>query len=474
MPSPFIPGVPSAPVNPPDAPGKIFCAAVGIGDDLGEQVTHDGAGRPVAPVVLSATDDPAELATQFELLMRSDAVGGGEVLMRDNGERIGNAALTRLHRRLAAGTEVAALRPFLDDLHQELTRLRVRVEQRMSEVERELYACQVALRGWQAATGQEPGLLRNLVGWVFGGAGRIALPQAVALWNERERLTLARHASTTAHAVIGRLADEVDTFLEQQESLRYAAERALHAAQGRFAERQPGVDHYAPWSWQGSPTVIADHLAGRAGSERLLTALLAQLATAEAAADLAMFARALAEAEAAQMVATLSITDAIVAEAGGAALDGIDPLVLVGQQLLSELEQSPAWRLQRGAHPRVEVVQVTGSGEPLFQLDGLGTAAYGDGVDRLGFVRLESGVASDDLRAMHEGTDAFAQILTQRNLYVIEDLAREMAPRPAAPAIEDLAREMAPRPAAPVDVTTTVSAISNGMYLSDARRIIDG
>jgi hypothetical protein len=99
----------------------------------------------------------------------------------------------------------------------------------------------------------------------------------------------------------------------------------------------------------------------------------------------------------------------------------------VGQRLLGELEQNVSWRLQPGAHPRVEVVQVTGSGEPLFQLDGLGTAAFGDGVDRLGFVRLESGIASDDLWALQEGTEAFAQILTQRNLYVLEELAREAA-----------------------------------------------
>ncbi|NTV64624.1 MAG: hypothetical protein HGA65_13985, partial [Oscillochloris sp.] len=155
---------------------------------------------------------------------------------------------------------------------------------------------------------------------------------------------------------------------------------------------------------------------------------------------------------------SLSLADAIVAEAGSTVPEGIDPLVLVGQRLLSELEQAPAWRLQRSARPRLEVVQVTGNGEPLFQLDGLGTAAYGDGVDRIGFVRLESGIASDDLRAMHEGADAFAQILAQRNLYVLEDLARELAPRPAALA----------------DVISTVPAPSNGLHTSDAWRPSDG
>ncbi|MBX0331413.1 hypothetical protein K2Z83_27555, partial [Oscillochloris sp. ZM17-4] len=320
MQSPLILRVPNLPANPPDAPGKTFCAAADIGDDLAEQVTRDGAGRPFTPVALTASDDPAELAAQFELLMRPDAVGGGETLMRDNGERIGNAALARLHRRLAMASEVAALRPFLADLGQELSRLRARVAQRISEIERELHACQGALRGWQAATGQEPGLLRNVVGWFLGGTGRIALPQAVSLWNERERLTLSRHACATAQAVIGRLADEVDTFLEQQEALLHAAERALRVAQGRRAERHPGADRYAPWTWQGSPAVIADQLAGQAGGERLLAALLAQIATAGAAADLAVSARALAEAEAAQIVGALTLADAIVAEAGSAVL----------------------------------------------------------------------------------------------------------------------------------------------------------
>jgi hypothetical protein len=456
-------------IHPPDAPGKTFCAAADIGDDLAEQVTRDGAGRPFAPVALTASDDPAELAAQFELLMRPDAVGGGEALLRDNGERIGTAALARLHRRLATGAEVAALRPFLADLSQELSRLRVRVAQRSSEIERELHACQGALRGWQAATGQEPGLLRNLVGWFLGGTGRIALPQAVSLWNERERLALSRHACTTALAVIGRLADEVDTLLDGQEALLRAAERALAAARG-LARPHTATERYAPWTWQGSPAAIADQLVGQAGNERLLAALLAQIATAGAAADLAVSARALAEAEAAQIVGALTLADTIVAEAGSTGLEGIDPLVLVGQRLLSELEQTPAWRLQRGARPRVEVVQVTGSGEPLFQLDGLGTAAYGDGADRLGFVRLESGVASDDLRAMHEGAEAFAQILAQRNLYVIEELAHEMTPRPSA----DLASEATVAPPISHAEGQGLVTTRNGLHTSDAWRPIDG
>ena len=457
MQSQFIPGVPNPPASLADAPGTIFCAAAGIGDELAEQVKLDGTGWPVTPVALASTDDPTELAAQVELLMRPEAVGGGEMLMRDNGERIGTVALARLHRRLAAGAEVAALRPFLEDLHQELTRLRVRVEQRMSALERELHACQSALRGWQAATGQEPGLLRNLVGWFFGGAGRLALPQAVALWNERERLSLARHACTTAHAVIGRLADEVDTLLESQDALLRASERALRAAQDRLAARRPGAERYAPWTWQGSPSAIADQFVGQAGGERLLAGLLARIATDGTAADLAVAARALAEAEAAQLVGSLTIADAIVAEAASTVPGGIDPLVLVGQRLLSDLEQTVSWRLQRGARPRVEVVQVTGSGEPLFQLDGLGTAAYGDEIDRLGFVRLESGIASDDLWALHEGAEAFAQILTQRNLYVLEELAHEAALAPPSPHAE-----------------VPGVAKLNGLHPSDAWRTSDG
>lgn len=455
---PLIPDIQRTSASPPASPGALFCAAAGIAADLAEQMILDGTGRPIAPVALAASDDPAELAAQFELLTRPEAVGGGEALMRDNGERIGDAALARLHRRLAAGAEVAALRPFLEDLRRELSRRSDPVEQRLRELERELHTCQTALRGWQTATSHEPGLLRNLVGWIFGGADRPSLPRAVALWNERERLALARHAWATAHAVIGRLADEVDTLLERQDALLRAAERALRAARGRLVERRPWAECYAPWTWQGSPAVIADQLVGQAGGERLLAALLAQITADGAVADLAALVRALAEGEAATIVGGLTLAGAIEAEAADTASGEIDPLVLVGQGLLSDLEQHRPWRLRRGARPRVDVVQVTGSGEPLFQLDGLGAAAYGDGADRLGFVRLESGIASDDLWAMHEGAEAFAQILSQRNLYVLEDLAREAAPAQSLPHME-----------VPASATTP-----NGLHSDDDWRSGDG
>ncbi|MBX0331577.1 hypothetical protein K2Z83_28400, partial [Oscillochloris sp. ZM17-4] len=97
-------------------------------------------------------------------------------------------------------------------------------------------------------------------------------------------------------------------------------------------------------------------------------------------------------------------------------------------------------------------------------------AAYGDKADRIGFVRLESGVASDDLRAMHEGAEAFAQILAQRNLYVLEELAHEAAPRVSA----DLASEATVAPPIPHAEGQGLVPTRNGLHTSDAWRPIDG
>lgn len=410
----------------PESPGATFCAAAGLDAELPERLRLDPSGRPFEPVALTALDDPAELAAQIDLLLRPDAVGGGEALLQHTGETIGEAALTRLYRRLAAGGELTSAAVFLESLAHELGQIDQQLDGRATQVGRELQACQTALRAWQEATSQRPGLLRSMARWVFGGAGQIALPQAIALWNERERLSMARHAISAARAVVGRVADEVAILQERQEGLRRAAAEALRAAE----DRSPTAigDRYAPWTWQGSPPAIAARLARRIPIERQVATLLAQIAGGE---QLAADARALAEARATQLVAGLSIADAITAEAGALDDPAIDPLVLVGQRLLGALEQPALWRLERGARPWIEVVQVTADGEPLFRLDGLGTAAYGDGIPRLGFVCLESGIASADLRTMQEGDEAFQQVLAQRNLYVIEELARAAAPTTA-------------------------------------------
>jgi hypothetical protein len=99
------------------------------------------------------------------------------------------------------------------------------------------------------------------------------------------------------------------------------------------------------------------------------------------------------------------------------------PLILIGRALLDSV-QRPTWQLARSARPRVETLQITPDGTPVYSLDGIGSASYGDGYDRLGFVQVQLGVAKDDLTLLRDGDEALQAALQQRNLFVIEELAQ--------------------------------------------------
>lgn len=414
---------PSLP-EPPASPGRELCAAVGLTDDLAERLVLDGAGRPFIATALDLAD-PAAFPAQIELLMRPDPVGGFEPLLQANRERLIADVLARLHERLAAGAETGAARALLLDVQQELRRLRAQLDEQVAELNRSYEGAHAALRAWQEASGRKAGLLHNLAAWLIGGPEHISAPQAAALFNERERLALIRAAVAAASAVIGRIADEVAALLDRQEALLRALQAAAATVRARLAAPPPEPAGYAPWSWRANPAVVADRLADGATADRLAAELLGRLIADGDLSRLAEHSAELAASAAEELITGLSLARCIELEAGADGAGDFDPLVLVGQRLLSELEERPSWRLRRGCRPRIEVVQVTADGEPVYQLEGLGTAAYGAGGERIGFVRVELGVAIDDLQLMHEGDEAFRRALIQRNLFLIEELAAQ-------------------------------------------------
>ncbi|WP_129628492.1 hypothetical protein [Candidatus Oscillochloris fontis] len=421
----MLPATEAAP--PPENAGITFCSAAMLTRDLPAHLLLDATGRPFSPVVLAVMDDLSQMPAQFDLLIRKEAVGGAEALLKQNGERIGDAAINRLHRRLAHSSDITPFSIFLESLHSELLHLDHLFSAQYEEVGYELRNCQQSLQTWQETTEQEPGLFQNMMGWIVGSTKRISLPQAIALWNRRESLHLSYHAVAAARAVVGRLNDEVEILRERQASLLQTIERNLVQAQQQQREHRAAAEAmslYAPWTWQINPDSLSTQLMKRVATDRLVADLIAYISNNTHLDHLAEVAHTLAEREAARIIDNLSIAEAIMAEAGDLADPALDPLVLVGQALLSQLQEQSAWRLLRTAHPRVEIVQVTNDGQPLFHLDGLGSAAYGDAIQRMGFVQLESAISSADLRILQEGNEQFEQILNQRNLYVLEDLAQ--------------------------------------------------
>jgi hypothetical protein len=428
---------PPTSAQPAESSGAVFCAAHGIDEELAQRLIRDRQGRAFEPITLVVSDRPAEMAAQIELLLRPEPVGGAETLIETAGTQISDATQLQLRRRIAGSGTTERLWPFLNDLQQQLERVRIDLERQFAGLDREWQACRETLQTWRAHTMREPGVLQHLWSWVTGSGGRVALPQAIGLWNERERLHYRRQANQAARLIVSRLAHEVGSLLDHQAALTQACVQALVAARTAQGTTEPN-SAFQPWTWQVHADTVAAQLVQRYGVEALLTMLLGSLTEADGAAKLQHTVHQVAAAEAERLAATVTLAEAIELEAAHAPLPEGDPLVIVGQHLLTALERQTPWRLRRGVRSRVEAVHVTTAGEPLFHLDDVSTAAYGDAIDRMGFVRLELGIASDDLQILQDGADSFVQALSQRNLYVLEDLA-EAAAAQSSVAIPDAA-----------------------------------
>jgi hypothetical protein len=410
----------------------------------------DPTGRPFAPATLVFSEDLRRIPEQLALLMRPEPVGGAEALVRANAERIKAEALLRLNQRLASGAQTTPIRTFLLELQQEVRRVVGSLRERAREIERMYTDKQQTLRGWQESSSQEPGMVGQLIGGVLGSGGRISFPQAVTLWNERERLALRRLAATTALEMLNQVADPISALLERLEATLDRARRLHDQARQQLAMLDRPRDRSSVWTWRADSSTIAAQLTNQVSAEDLVAELLGRLGADGSADQIEEHTQALADQEAERRLETLNITDLLEAEASAAPLDGVDPLVLVGRRLLEALVQQPTWRLRRAARARMETLQITPDGEPLYRMDGLGSAAYGRRAARIGFVQVELHVAVDDLRLMHEEVEAFEQALARRNFYVLEALAEAWetqagaSTKPVSPGVHE-------GPAAPAD-----------------------
>ena len=86
----------------------------------------------------------------------------------------------------------------------------------------------------------------------------------------------------------------------------------------------------------------------------------------------------------------------------------------------------------RGARPRAETLQVTPDGAPLYSLEGLGSAAYGGDQLCLAFIQVQLSVAQEELALLNADEQAFQTALSQRNLYVVPELAEAWEQRQLA------------------------------------------
>jgi hypothetical protein len=409
----------AAPAQEEGAPAAELLDASGLTATLPERLIADTAGQPFEPVQLDAH---AELIPQLAWLIRREPIGGAEALIRENTNQVREQSLAQLHRALSSAA--TPTRQSLQDISVELRARRELLETRFHQVDSVYATTQERLHRWQAQIGQRSGSLGGeLWRWIVGGQARLSLPEAVALWNDREHQALERAACSAAAELAAWLLTTNTDLLGRLEQVLGEA-RALHAERVQRYERlrQPSPV-YAPWSLRIDPRVAGDALLARIDLDALLAELLRRQTAAAEGVSLEAHIHTLAAQEAERRLAEVGIAELIELELGasGAEADE-DMLVLAGQTLLEQLER-PTWRLGRGARPRVETVQVTPDGAPLYSLDGLSSAAYDDTRDRMGFVRVTLGVATDDLALLRDGDEAFQTALQQRNLFVLDELA---------------------------------------------------
>lgn len=398
--------------------------SMGLTPALPERLAQDADGRPFEPAQLEQTED---LMANLALLLRREPVGGAEAQLREQERRVRDQIADGLNSALARRS--AAPRTLLAGLLAATRTRKERVDAEARELDERCERIQERLHRWQERAGQRgDNLAADLWRWVVGGAERMSLPEVVALWNEREYVAWQRAAYTAARGCFAATVESLARLLDQLNSrVEEARQFALALADERAQlKQQPGA--YAPWSFRVDEAVVAAALTGRADVELALATLLRHVAETDAI-NLGEQVRAVADAAAERLLSGLSICDLVEIEANSAADQEADGLVVIGQALLDDVAR-PSWQLVRRARPRTETVQVTPDGAPIFSLDGLGSAAYGDGLDRMGFVQLQLAVSLDELAILAEIEEPFAATLAQRNLYLLDELAAAAAPAP--------------------------------------------
>lgn len=416
-----------------------------LSPDLPERLLLNRNGQPVTPVSLGAEQELRSLPEQMALLSRPEPVGGWVAVLHANRNRLLEQARQRVQERQAALQDQAPA--FLQALATATRTVQTLLEQQASEVEHAYTQTQELLARWQERRNTS-GTLRGVVTWVLGGEGHLSLPQAIGLWNERERLALKRAAVRAALFVVTQVLSDVTRAVQQHQGSYGQLQQALETVTRRINTLARAPERgYTPWTWRVRPAAVAEVLARDPLPDQAISVLLT-VASDNPADDLLLRVQALAQQEAAARLAGLDIIALLEQEAYRRPLADTDPVVLVGQALLDDLTRRPPWHLHPMAHPRVETLQITPTGEPVYRLEGLHTAAYPTRTDRLGMLQLTLDVALEEVQGWQGHEATFQATLQQRNLYVLETLARRHAP-PTPPAPADDPPAPAPVPPAP-------------------------
>jgi hypothetical protein len=399
-------------------PAQEFLDAVGFSADLPARLICDADGRPFAPPQLGLVADLARLAGQITLLQRSDPLGGVEPLLQHSEQALAREVRARLHRRLSVSADGLPTRAFLIELQDALRQLREQLATLASQAEAGFNATQQQLHRWQQRTARQEaaGFIGGLLRLLGGDAG-LSPAQVITLWNAREQLHVRLAAARAALALVSAFLDDVSLLVDRLDAVQSQVAQRLRA----LAQRAPAPTGFAaPTLMVDAPTVAA-RIADQSEVVEPLGTLLAALAE-NGWQEIGAHSERIAREAAARQLAGLDICRLLEIDAAQAT-DADDPLLALGQGLLALLDRQQTWQLVGTARPRVERVQITPDGQPIYVLDGLSSASSGAPGDGLGFLEVQLNVAPAELRQLADGGEAFDAALCRRNFYALEELA---------------------------------------------------
>jgi hypothetical protein len=423
----------NTPARAAPSAAEAFCDANGLTEHLPEALATQADGQRFEPVQIRLDQDPTLLPDSLALLHRTRPVGGYARLIRDNQQRLLSNVLQQLDERIAEYDRTGESAVFLRDLHHQVQQRQEQLQRRAEDLDAEYEHTRATVKDWQEHQAERGGVLRKMLAWGFGSDTRLSLPEVMAAWNKREHLALDRASVAAAIEICSRLSERISSILAVRTAVALIARRCAEQAAQQFHLLAEVDDEQLPWTWRSDPATLAGHLAPRANLDALAAQILTRLSPEVEHAALRTQAAELAQAESERLLDGLTMVQLIEAEAGTISADEeLDPVVLVGRSLLEQLDTQAGWRLARHARPRQETVQITADGSPLFRLDGLRSAAYGDDVDRFGFVQVELEVAIEDLALIRDSSERFAQAQAERNFYVLDALAESWDERQEA------------------------------------------
>ncbi|MBA3532759.1 MAG: hypothetical protein H0T73_12615 [Ardenticatenales bacterium] len=410
---------------------RRFLASLGLDHTLPIKLTRHADGRPYQPIQLAQVQkggsSQTTLVQEMSLLQMKKHTGGWDTLLEGNRVRAEQEALHALEARVSEGALTIPVRPFLQELAQEITQdiqllqtARATLEQRYAEAESNLVR-------WQNEQAQGQGLLESLATIAQTLiSGRLTRNDAVACWNSREASALSCDAHRAALTILIALAEAVSGLVRALDQVLEAAESRRQVAAGQVSQLRQSYTRVRGWGYEVNPSAIAEVLTQQNDS-RWLSELLTALREAGSEALIAQ-TQTIARREAERLLEGLDIIGLIELEGEQLARrtgtgDAVDALVLVGEELLDQVRRRPTWQLTSGARRRVETLQIVPQGEAIFEHTSLKSAAYGSRQDRLAFLQVEFEVALEELRLVQEGRALFAAAQERREHFVLEEVA---------------------------------------------------